>query len=424
MRNTFSITRISDILWCAFAFLLTLTPWQLPLLLAPLLVLWFIEGGLREKMRYFFSSGPNLILPLLYLLYVATMLYTANKELGAKDLETKFGLLLFPLLLPAVAMRDGGKGWERIMKWFVWGCSLSMLICLLTAVIRFSIEMYHRYYDIPMYSYPYTNYFFYSYLSLFMHYGYYAMYVNMAIAYLMYELVKNYANYTTRGRWLRMGWIALLSVFVLMLYAKAGMICLFLLYLLLAGYVVVTRKKYKAALWVFSGLAALLLLSYTVIPHTRERIQGMWQGVKGENLDPASTESTQVRVFVWKSARELIAENPLWGYGTGDARDELIENYRKNGYTGALYHHLNAHNQYLQTWLAVGLTGVLLLIVFFVAQLLAAVRQKLLLPLLFTAIAAFSFLTEAVLETQAGVFFTAFFGTLVFVQIRNYKAAQ
>jgi len=75
---------------------------------------------------------------------------------------------------------------------------------------------------------------------------------------------------------------------------------------------------------------------------------------------------------------------------------------------------LNAHNQYLQTYIALGIPGALLLILMLVLPGWLAVRRIHFIYFSFLAVFAFNILVESMLEVQAGVIYYAFFNSLFF----------
>jgi O-antigen ligase len=100
--------------------------------------------------------------------------------------------------------------------------------------------------------------------------------------------------------------------------------------------------------------------------------------------------------------------------GTGDVKDHLLEKYREKQLYNALGLELNAHNQYLQTMLALGIIGLLILLLNIVLPALYGMEMKHYLYLIFLILVAFNFLFESMLETQAGVVFYAFFNAYLF----------
>jgi O-antigen ligase len=118
---------------------------------------------------------------------------------------------------------------------------------------------------------------------------------------------------------------------------------------------------------------------------------------------------------------EIIREHPLSGVGTGDVKDALLEKYNEKGMTDAFSHRLNAHNQFLQTGIAIGIAGMTVLIGMFILALIYAIKNRNIVYLLFLGINAVNFLFESILETQNGVVFYAFFNAFLFYKIKELR---
>jgi len=72
-----------------------------------------------------------------------------------------------------------------------------------------------------------------------------------------------------------------------------------------------------------------------------------------------STEGTAQRLLIWKATLEIIRQHPITGTGTGDIKDALVERYKSSNNFIAYEKKFNAHNQYLQTFAALGIVGFL-----------------------------------------------------------------
>ncbi len=96
-----------------------------------------------------------------------------------------------------------------------------------------------------------------------------------------------------------------------------------------------------------------------------------------------ATESASQRIDVWKIAtRQSIKHFPM-GVGTGDATDTMVEQYKVLGYHKLYEDRLNPHNQYLQTFLAVGILGLLSIISYFAIPFIRTIKEKKLLYMAF-----------------------------------------
>lgn len=142
----------------------------------------------------------------------------------------------------------------------------------------------------------------------------------------------------------------------------------------------------------------------------------MQQNLSQDTISGSDGRSTSARLHVWSAAWSLIQEAPVTGYGTGDVKDVLLKRYAERGLISAVEKKLNAHNQFLQSWVALGLSGVLLLL----AMLAGATWRFRRDPLFagFLLLTFFNFLVESMLEIQAGVVFWALFYS-VFLNLQS-----
>lgn len=339
------------------------------------------------------------------------MLYTQNLFQGWNKLQTLLSLLVIPLMLPSFSNIHIKEKLNIYFSAFTAGVSLNMIICFVRSSVLFLYELYCRKNNIQLDEYPYTNYFFYSYLSYFMHYGYMSMYVNMSILFLFSVLAKKTTNARQRNGIIIL--IALQSVFVLMLYSKAGIIALLFIYFIFLFYYLFVTKKIKQSIYILLSLISIILLLFTVIPHTTERFSGMINGIVEPNINPSSDESTQIRLMAWKTSTQLIKESPLLGYGTGDANEILQNGYANNGYIIPFKKKINSHNQFFQTQLSVGIAGLIVILLFFISLIFRGVKTKSFILISFCITTLFVYLTESYLETQVGVIYTSLFSTLL-----------
>ncbi len=117
--------------------------------------------------------------------------------------------------------------------------------------------------------------------------------------------------------------------------------------------------------------------------------------------------------MIWESAWEVIKENPFAGVGTGDAKDKLMEEAQHKNYVSVVKQNLNYHNQYLQTWAAIGLPGFFALLFSIITGTVYSLKKKQFLTTAFFILIAVSFFTESMLERQTGVIFYSFFSAIL-----------
>lgn len=368
-----------------------------PILIALMLLNWIIEGDLKNKLMILSKNKFALLFIALYGMHLTGMLYTQNTNSGWFDLEVKFSLLAFPLILATRPFND--KDTNSIFLSFIAGGLLSSFVLLGRA----------------LYTYIYLdeNCFFYMQFSYFLHPSYLSMYLNTAIAWLLLGILKDTFSKVRSSTILAVLIILFFSFINILLSSKMGMFTTVLIFIGFLIYYIFSRKKYTL------GIAGILLMSMMVysvirfIPAINDRVNNAVSAITNPNIDKTESESTAVRLLIWNACNQIISNNLYLGTGTGDAKDELLKEYEKQGMTGAIEHKLNTHNEFYQVFVSIGLIGFTLLLAGLLIPLIFAFKTSNTIYLFFILIIIFNFLSESMLETQAGVMFYAYFNSLL-----------
>lgn len=125
------------------------------------------------------------------------------------------------------------------------------------------------------------------------------------------------------------------------------------------------------------------------------------------NSNVSSYSGLAFRMKIWENTFDLIYKKPILGYGAYDAELELQKKFSAENFRRAYFLKLNAHNQYLQTFLESGVLGLffLLLILLFFLYNTKADKNK----LLFLILICLSLLTESYFRRFNGVLFFCYF---------------
>lgn len=165
----------------------------------------------------------------------------------------------------------------------------------------------------------------------------------------------------------------------------------------------------------FSCLVGVFILgASSLFPKIRDRYK------EGLNYNIGNRWSEQkIRGLIWASAFSLIKTYPITGVGAGDVQDELQKYYLDHDYISLTYLkniQFNAHNQFLETAIGLGIPGLSVLLVCFIAPMFYAIKNKKKLYLTFILLFMFSCMTESLLERQSGVVFYSFFNAFLFLK--------
>ncbi|MCX6285173.1 MAG: O-antigen ligase family protein [Bacteroidetes bacterium] len=260
--------------------------------------------------------------------------------------------------------------------------------------------------------------FYYMKLSWFFHSAYFAMYLNLPMAFIVIELLKRYKILSAPLKTVYYLLLAWFFVFIFLLSSKMGLICMVLIALLGSAELIFRHKK------TFLGLGLIILFmmfiraGLHVFSGTSDRVIQSTSTLSG-SAGQETSKSTSDRLDIWKVSLDIIKSNLWIGVGTGDVKDVLIGKYKENKIKEALEFKLNAHNQYLQTFMTLGIPGITALLLMLVLPMISAFRKRYLLYFVFILLFAANILVESMFETQAGVVWYAFFNIILFSMKRE-----
>ncbi|UPT66062.1 MAG: O-antigen ligase family protein [Sphingobacteriales bacterium JAD_PAG50586_3] len=334
------------------------------------------------------------------MLYAIGLLWTTNMQEGGATMGLKASLLAFPLIVAQLGYKE--EYLKLALHWFVASCFAAIAFCLVIA------------------TYNYTqsgdgSVFFYTKLSYFLHVGYYAMMLNFAIAILYNFWIKHILKTS-----LFIILTTILAFFVLMLSTKMGIIGLLFVIFYMTMHSCLEYKHYKKGAIIFIAGLAIVGFSTYGLPTLNKRINAASNTLQNKATDQPG-ESTASRIAVWKDAIQLAKANTITGVGTGDSNDALIAQYTASNNAIAIYRNYNAHNQYLQTGIGLGLAGIILLVLSVMLLMFLGHRRHECLIAVFGVLVALNYLTEAMLERQPGVLFIAFFTAFFVAQLNLVK---
>jgi len=299
-----------------------------------------IKYQFQKNWKYIFLFSS------VFWVYAFGLLYTENMDYGILDIILKFSFLVFPVIFGLLSTKQISiKNFHLILQSFVALTFISALLCLFNASNKYMIQ-------------GESAVFFYSQLSIRMHPSYYALYLNLALIIMLDQLLDiNSISYKS----IRITYKILIPffiVFIILLESKAGLLSLFSILAFVSLYVFIYQKKMKKAL-VYTSLSIVLISTiFTLIPNSTNRIDAVVESV--EETGTAENHSVSVaRIYLWQAAWDLFKEKPLFGYGTGDVKDVLLQEYSLQNNNRALSQNYNPHNQFLQSSVAVGIWGFL-----------------------------------------------------------------
>jgi len=392
-KSTFSHLKYN--LYLLIAFALPLNKSIVPLLIILLLIYWILEGDFKTKMsnlkdKFFIVSCA------LYLLHLFGMLYTDNTLNGSFDLEQKLSLIFFPILIFSESIIDD-QFISKVFKHFILGCIVGCIICFSNATL-------HYYYS------NVTDSFFYVQFSCIMHPSYFALYIAFASCLLLFD------NSILGKSFYKIPITIFFLVCIILLSSKSGIFSITIVFTVKFFHSLFIKKKYLKS---FITLICFLLVVASLVLYFPKSTERMYSMVSSLKSNKKSLNTTTERILIWKHSLNIIAAHPIIGVGTGDANDALAETYSAINETEMKERKFNAHNQFLQTSISLGILGLLALLIPYLLIIYFSIISKNINTVMFVGLVLVNMLFEAMLETQAGVIFISFFLYLLLKQLKD-----
>lgn len=358
----------------------------------------------RSGLGHFFRtlSGSSrilmMVMVLFFLYHLLGLLWSRDLTAGWQSVEVKLSFLILPVLFAT----NDGLGAKRLQQlWLLFAASL---------VLSFSYSFVQSFLEFYPKGWAYVL----SRMNVsaaIMHPGYYSNYFALALVWAVLSM-EDHAAMPVWQKGLLSFFILFMLLALLLLISKTAMLFLacFVTWLL---WLFAGRFRQGIARWVlFLFFVAGFAMLASLLPSIRNRIHETTIQFAPPDKNISIENSTGSRRVAWKLESELIRENPVFGYGTGEANSLLSERMVEQGYFKLAADHMHTHNQVLHTWIDLGLPGVLLLAAFLLLAFRESARQKHSLAAWLVVLIAWNLVTDDMLEIQAGTVFFIFFLSL------------
>lgn len=366
---------------------------SIPTIILSLLLLWYSHKyvkleELKTILSKYYKSYSILLLAYFLIIFLHTVVFQGDYSKLSLALLPVVYFFAFLLIVERIP-----HAFHWLAQCFITGSALFIPFILGIGILRFNELSWDSFFYThlldPIQANPIIH----------------AFYFNTALILTSYYLSKS------EDYWKKIYYGILLFVFILMIIllgSKIGYIAAFSSMFFL-GFFKLSKLLYKLS-FVFL-LTISLYLIFTQVPYINKRILGFkWQINQHELI---SLDHRLPRSVVWPEAVSLIKERPLKGYGFGRGFEILSTRYQAIGYTKGIENRFNAHNQFLESTLQLGIFGILwwTITLSYLIALAIKKRDPWLASFLFIAIAYLS--VESLLESQMGTvgfsFFLAYF---------------
>lgn len=421
--------------------------------LCALFLNWIFTTKFKKVIQSISSNSFFLAFIIFYILYALSFFWSENQSFAIADLVLKIPILILPLIM----LSHEPLSIKEINKLLL---AFSLSVIVLNCYCFFD----------ALFNYLNTrsiNEFFYGSLTVNMHTAYQATFTSFSIFILVYI----YLNKEYSHNWIFLFLIVLQFLFLFLLSSRMQMLCLSVVTpIFLIFHYYLKQKIYLG----FSYTILAFVVSYFLVSTPSVLNNRYKQTVSHISSIGNDSQNSDPRKFIWKKAIDIIKYNWLFGVGVGDAKDVLVSSYSKefskpitdhkvdsiinilkansknlntqvkkltsdhtklkkeseniliqqiNKYKYFAKKQYNFHNQYLQTFATVGFFGLIILIYLLSHLFIVSIIKQDYIVAAFLFLIALSFLTESMLERQAGVVFFTFFYLLLVMRFSLNKLA-
>jgi O-antigen ligase len=411
-KYSFSWTDLQLLFLALFIFFLPFLQKASVVCIVVMFLLWLSGGGVIISLKTIGRDKTIIIFTLFYFAHLAGLIYSSNLPFAYADLQTKLTFFLFPLIFPAFKINK--KELARLKWFFISGCFLNVIVCIVLGVIQFKKD--HDPQD-----------FFYIKYSYFLHPAYFSFYLNLALLFLI-DNVLEVGKWQAYNWWKRVMYILVIYLFAISIVQLSSRTATVVAGLSILLFVILSfrRRNKKVAIIVAACffLFSLFLIQQITLPlfNRYEQVEGVLKQerskITGSVAEVPKTEgdnSANLHVKIWTNSIELIKRNFILGVGTGDVKDELKKVYAENNFNRGIESNFNCHNQFLNTTVTLGLSGLIFLLLIFLVGIRVSILYRDWLYFSFLFIMFLNALTESVLEVQSGVLFFAAFNMMFYL---------
>ena len=345
--NDFKITNKEQIIFymtLALAFILPLSRAGISLFVISIIVVWFLDGKLKEKFLRIRKSKVLMAVVLFISFQAFTLMYSSDY----KEALNIIRLYSYWLLIFALATTLKKEQVPLIITAFLYGMFIS------------EIGAYIIFFDIYPINGKASDY-----PSPFMHHIEYSVFLALGAALLLNRLFSS--DYSKKEKAFMAFFFITITVNLFISNGRTGQLAF------LTAMLVTTVLHFRISLKslaIFSFLSVFIFYgAYKTLPLFETRVHAAQKDIHGL-LEGNFNSSWGIRSAYWLIAYEVLKENPLLGVGIGDyknATKKVLETNRYNFSKPVVdfcsnYHY---HNQYLMILVQSGILGFLTMLYLF-----------------------------------------------------------
>jgi O-antigen ligase len=358
-----------------------------------LCILALMQLDFKEKIKRFYSIVPFIAIHVFFLLIVISGLWSQNISFWLERVRIKLPFFFLPVAF-YVLMPLERKAFTLLLKTYFW---LILLGCLWSAAVLFA-----DYKNIAL-----------SYASgrvMFTPVNHIRFSLMTVMAIVVGGVLVSEKNNFVWEKGLMIAAVVVMVIYLHLLAVRSGLLAFYAVVLVLLGRYIVQSRKYWVGFIVVVLMITMPLAAFRLFPTLENKYHYMRYDLM--NYFSGNYEifgSDTRRLLSFRAGIQAGNEKPLFGHGYGDIKTAVEKVFQNQFSSVPEINRLMPHNQFIFTYVGLGITGLICFIWSFISPVLY--RQNWNNPILLahTVMIFTSFFSEYTFETQIGVAFYLFF---------------
>lgn len=328
-----------------------------------------------------------------YFMVCFSIFYTANIENGFKYYLSQVPFLIFPFIFSTITINE--KRLLKIVRIYIYW------ICLLILYSEFSTILGLLANGDSLFLLFRKDY---SYINLANKINIHPPYIMLQIAFCVIYLISNFTK-SGINRFLSLGIIFLLFFYSVHLSSRLPLASLVFVSIILSY---LKLKEHYGKVKTIVSLILLSLLFSLILYHVRSTRYRFQELIGMQYANGVYIKSGGSKLIQWESAIEAN-KNYIFGNGIGDTNKNIIDSNYKNNLLKSAELKYNAHNQYIQSYVGMGVIGLIIVLLILYSSFIPTSKNILnLTAKAFVIYLSFVFMTESYLERHHGIMFISF----------------
>lgn len=365
----------------------------------------FFYNPLAEKWILLKQRKEIIFILCFFLLNLISAFLSKNMQEGFGILGIRISLAFIPFAIGTLYIKEKLK--ERIIFGFAFATTLAAL-----GILIFGICRAKNYNDLSLlYNDNLSD-------VINLQSIYFAMLINIAVFSYVYLWMKDSILINKKALILT---LLLLVIVHFLLASRIAIIILYSSTLIFALFHIFRRQLIIQGIALIIGLVAGIFLLVNFFPKTINRFKELtytkydYKSMAKEShfnapLDSVQWNGANQRLALWECGWTVIKKNLVFGTTIGDRKDELKKEYSRKEFFFAVRANRNLHNNYLDTWVSMGIIGLIIFLIgFIILPMYKCIKINDIYGMMIVISFMLSFVSETYMDRTVGNTLAAFF---------------